>query len=617
MQNCSLDVALAALQSDATAGIPVVINLAPGLYLLDNTPFTFDSRTRASDVRLVGSFGTTLQAAAPNASLFKVDVGSPTVTLVGLQLRSQVAIDSGALNVQNCIFEESSAELGGALQVKGGSLAVEHTMFEGCKATRGGAALVSGGMAIFSSCTFKGCTASEEKGGGAVWVELSGSVVLRERTLLHDNYAAGLLDSIHIAGAGDVHYVLPAPLAHYIDFTRDGLAAADYGGRSAIALKVGKPYRNYPSACAPGVYGNSYVALEQSSGLCSNLCPAGYVCGASATVTPTSCELGGYCREGSSAARPCPAGRFGNLTGLISANECHACPAGSACGIGATTDVSCNPGTFAANDLSASCSSCEEGFYQGAAGATACFKCEAGHRCPQGSVVQIPITCEGGSYLDITLDTCVDVPSGSYAPAGSREPVACPSWGFCPGRENDEENSLPGSIPIVIPDGKQSEAQTRVVEQTYNQTVLQLPLEVEVQDSTAVNETAIRVQVSLTLGVPLEAISIRLYPTSLRRHLGVTVRFTIIIAEVAILSNTNTTVSGLAATWTNTPVLQLSEALGLNVTTAPTAVIGSQLQTKNVTNAQVVLVDCSPGNRGVNGDCIPVRCHPASTALSS
>ena len=500
--------------------------------------------------------------------------------------------------------------------MKGGSLAVERTVFESCKATRGGAAWVSGGVAIFSSCTFKGCTAIEEKGGGAVWVELSGSVVLREKTLLHDNYAANQLDSIHIAAGGDLQYVLPAPLAHYIDLARDGLVASDYGGRSAIALKTAKQYQNYPSACAAGVYGNSYFALAQSSGLCSALCPAGYVCGAPATVTPTPCELGGYCHEGSSAARPCPAGRFGNMTGLMLVDQCHACPAGSACGIGATTAVLCNPGTFATNGSSASCSSCEKGFYQDAAGATVCIKCEAGHRCPKGSVGQIPVTCPGGSYLNITLDSCVDVPPGSYAPAGSIRPVACPSWGFCPGRANDDKNSLPGSIPIVIPDGNQSEVQTRVVEKTYNQTVLQLPLEAEVQDSSAVNETAIRVQVALTLGIPLEAISVRLNQAALRRrNLGVTTRFMVTIVEEAIMNST--TVSSLAATWINTPVLQLSEALGLNVTTAPTAVIGSHLQTKNVTFTQVVLIDCSPGNRGVNGDCIPVRCHPTSTALST
>ena len=143
-----------------------MIHLAPGTYLLDNAPFVFNAGTRASDVRLVGALGTTLQAASPNVSLFKVGAGAPTVTLVGLRMHSQVFIDGGALNVQNCTFEESGAELGGAVHVKGGSLAVKRTVFEGCKATRGGAAWVSGGVAIFSSCTFKDCTSIYEKGGG-------------------------------------------------------------------------------------------------------------------------------------------------------------------------------------------------------------------------------------------------------------------------------------------------------------------------------------------------------------------------------------------------------------------------------------------------------------------
>ena len=96
-----MDVALAALQSNATAGVPVVIHLAPGGYLLGSAPFVFDARTQASEVRLIGTAGTTLQAASPNVSLFKVGTGAPTITLYGLQLRSQVYMDGGALHVQN------------------------------------------------------------------------------------------------------------------------------------------------------------------------------------------------------------------------------------------------------------------------------------------------------------------------------------------------------------------------------------------------------------------------------------------------------------------------------------------------------------------------------------
>ena len=55
---------------------------------------------------------------------------------------------------------------------------------------------VSGGKAIFEICTFKDCTAIDAQGGGALWVEATGSVELRARSRLHDNYAAGLRESI-------------------------------------------------------------------------------------------------------------------------------------------------------------------------------------------------------------------------------------------------------------------------------------------------------------------------------------------------------------------------------------------------------------------------------------
>ena len=78
----------------------MVIHIAPGAYLLNNAPFAFNASTPASDIRLVGAFGTTLQASSPNASLFKVGGGAPKITLDGLQLHSQVSIDGGALHVQ-------------------------------------------------------------------------------------------------------------------------------------------------------------------------------------------------------------------------------------------------------------------------------------------------------------------------------------------------------------------------------------------------------------------------------------------------------------------------------------------------------------------------------------
>ena len=148
-------------------------------------------------------------------------------------LHSQLVLDGGELHLEDCSFVNSSAEEGGALRVSGGgALTAESVSFEACQATRGvpsptphphphphphpnlnpdpdpdlsqatrgGAVHVSaGGAAVFSGCTFARSTAAAVRGGGAVWVGATARVVLRERTRLHGNSAAGALESIHVA----------------------------------------------------------------------------------------------------------------------------------------------------------------------------------------------------------------------------------------------------------------------------------------------------------------------------------------------------------------------------------------------------------------------------------
>lgn len=63
-------------------------------------------------------------------------------------------------------------------------------------------------------------------------------------------------------------------------------------------------------------------------------CAAGYFCtgGAPSQI----CPAGSYCLASASSPSPCPAGTFGNATGLSSAACSGPC---SCCGLGATTDV--------------------------------------------------------------------------------------------------------------------------------------------------------------------------------------------------------------------------------------------------------------------------------------
>ena len=242
-----------------------------------------------------------------------------------------------------------------------------------------------------------------------------------------------------------------------------------------------------------------------------------------------------------------------------------------------------------------------------------CMPCLQGSYCERGSTT--PLLCPAGTYghmngLRASAD-CTDAPAGFYAPAGSIEPTSCPSWGFCPGRQEDTVNDVPGSIPIVVPDGQQAEVRTETVEQTVEQTLLQLPLQVEVDDLDTVNETAIRLEVATMLELPLSAISLDLGTS--RRHLDrvrmarvhrrlTTRQFMVLIADEATVDTA--TAAALAAQWSNSSLLQLSAALGINIISASAPVVTTQTRLQNVTVSTMTVVDCPPGFWGANGECV-------------
>jgi len=414
----SLAAAFAALRTDGAAGLPAVLHFSGGEHELQADAlagFVFDARTRASEVRLIGVDNATLRATGATP-LLNVSSSSPRVLLSGLTLRSQVIVSGGELHLENCTFAGSSADLGGALALSGGTLTVSATAFVSCFADRGGAVHVTGGTASFEVCTFESCTASMAQGGGAMWVE-GGEVTLKDRTQMRGNTANSASESIWVAG-GELWYVLPAPLAHWINSL----------GQDRLELTVGTAYGDYPHACSAGLYGNGASLEEQSSPLCSGLCPAGKICGG-ATADPVTCEQGGYCPEGSPASRPCPSGRFGNHTGLISALECQPCPTGHSCSVGATAPTECSPGSVAPNRSSASCAMCSQGSYQPFSGQSACVTCGSGYFCPPGSSVRIPAACSSGSYSEggelLSLDDCLPCPERQWCAGGATAPKDC------------------------------------------------------------------------------------------------------------------------------------------------------------------------------------------------
>ena len=119
---------------------------------------------------------------------------------------------------------------------------------------------------------------------------------------------------------------------------------------------------------------------------------------------------------------------------------------------------------MAANQVS--CDLCPDGKYQDVPGQTACRLCLSGRYCEVGTAKPTP--CPAGTYSNATgllfESQCVPVAEGFWAPIGSSEPEYCPSTGFfCPGRANDKDNKVPGSLPIEIPQGQMT-SEVEVVE---------------------------------------------------------------------------------------------------------------------------------------------------------
>ena len=167
---------------------------------------------------------------------------------------------------------------------------------------------------------------------------------------------------------------------------------------------------------------------------------------------------------------------------------------------------------------------------------------------------------------------------------------------------------MPGSIPIVIPDGQQTRTQTEIVQQVVNQTVLELPLQVEVASVNMLNETAVRLHVASMLGVPLHAISLDLGASRRRLEHPGTARSRRLVALdliVTIMGAPAVDIAGAESLWKSKSVSALSAELGVDVLNAPDPIVATKLAIRNATVSAVVVVECPPGHWGANGECVP------------
>eukprot|EP00964_Phaeocystis_antarctica_P004990 scaffold2717_cov67-Phaeocystis_antarctica.AAC.4 len=191
-------------------------------------------------------------------------------------------------------------------------------------------------------------------------------------------------------------------------------------GKTVYVLPLGSHDLNYPFACAAGVLGgNGSRSNQQTSAMCAGLCPAGFTCGAEATVTPAACPKGHYCPKGTSVALPCLPGSYSGTTSLTSRSECTETDKGHFAPTGSTEQTPCSPGTVAPNASMGACLKCEAGTFQATPGQLVCGSCPISSWCAAGS--SAPTACEGkvGRSENLTsASDCEACPMGSWCSAG-------------------------------------------------------------------------------------------------------------------------------------------------------------------------------------------------------
>ena len=413
------------LRDPAIEGKIVEIILAPILFNL-SAALTIDANTRASELRLISTNGTVLRASS-GLPLLHMLLGAPPVLLRGLKLQGRLLIEAGALQVDDCTLEGGHAESdGGALSVTGGRVVARRSSFLRNRADgNGGAIHVNGGITFLEGCLLEANIAGGS--GGALHVG-SGSIILRRGTLLRGNSASGPGSSIYVVDGNDpVVYQLPAPLGRWVD------------SRSADAvITVGSTNDDYPSACSPGLYGDSFD--HQSSPQCRGPCTAGHVCPI-ATVTPRPCGAGNYCpgtdatgRLGAPTALPCRAGTYSSSVDLTHADQCTQSSPGFYASTGSIESQRCSIGTYAPTGGLGACHLCSAGRFASSSGQTACTNCTAGSLCLEGS--SAPQPCPGGTHADQELlasigflsnltTGCIRCTIGTFCPVGSAAPTNC------------------------------------------------------------------------------------------------------------------------------------------------------------------------------------------------
>ena len=365
-------------------------------------------QTTASEIWLEAEPGATLSG---KLSIYD---GAPPIHITGFEITAQIDVEALApLDISNCTFRGAapSRRLSEAndeavqeprsiasnenakLIVRSGHIMIASSDFEGLDR----AIYVQGGTLVIANSTFRqnreciyvtngsvsiaNTNFSTNLNGATALNVVGGDVVLKDQTLVE---ARGKQLALNISNGASVRYELPAPLGRYAFIqNNDGIYDFESGERTS----------DFPFECPAGTVGDSSTARNQSSPACSQVCPAGYHCGARTTV-PTKCPVGSYCAIGSPAPTACKPGTFNRSEGLQSSEDCDLCLMGSWCSAG--NAILCPRNTFQplfSQSSAVACQTCPESSEspEGSTGKSACKCVEGNYDCIDGPDVQCEI----------------------------------------------------------------------------------------------------------------------------------------------------------------------------------------------------------------------------------
>ncbi|XP_022100039.1 zonadhesin-like [Acanthaster planci] len=213
----------------------------------------------------------------------------------------------------------------------------------------------------------------------------------------------------------------------------------------------------YANPCPVGYYLNA-SAGEDSQG-CTP-CISGYYCDERGLAWPKECIQGYFCVSGSTFPQPCPAGTYGNTTGLRRSEDCSPCPGGWYCDGFANTEPTdvCDPGFYCKEKAYTSApvdgvtgglcppggycpagsawpANCPLGTYSNSSGSKTpddCIACDPGYYCAGDNNPEPTGPCKPGYYCTGGAGTPTQfaVPAGHYSNSGAYKPEPCPQGQF-------------------------------------------------------------------------------------------------------------------------------------------------------------------------------------------